>query len=156
MFKKRRATSFFISINTKGKCLHKGCKTKYLCHTASIENAISIINCGSILSAVKARDIAADILSLEDRNAAKDPADYFDYLMLSWGNCQAGDRLVMERKNTRMPTEEDLNSKFTPGVRFYFVYEDLIKHSKATFDGYHPLKIKDELSLKATTESENG
>lgn len=129
-------------------CKQKGCITKYLCHTAPVENALSIINSGSILSAVKARNISAERLKLESRNAAKDPKDYFEYLMLSWGNCQAGDRLVMERKLEREPSEEDLSKGFTPGVRFFFKYDELVKHPNAVFDGYHPLKIKDELSLK--------
>jgi len=128
-------------------CKQKGCITKYLCHTAPIENALSIIRNGSILSAVKARNLSADQLKLESRNAAKDPADYFEYLMLSWGNCQAGDRLVMERKLEREPSGEDLSSGFTPGVRFFFKYDKLVKHPSSVFDGYHPLKIKDELTL---------
>jgi hypothetical protein len=129
-------------------CKQKGCMTKYLCHTAPVENALSIINSGSILSAVKARKLSAEELRLEARNAAKDPADYFEFLMLSWGNCQAGDRLVMERKLEREPSKKDLSKWFTPGVRFFFKYDELIKHPNAVFDGYHPLKIKDELSIK--------
>lgn len=129
-------------------CKQKGCITKYLCHTAPFENALSIIKGGSILSAVKARNVPAEQLKLEPRNAANDPADYFEYLMLSWGNCQAGDRLVMERKLERELTEEDLNTGFIPGVRFFFKYNELVKHPNAVFDGYHPLKIKDELTLK--------
>ena len=129
-------------------CKQKGCITKYLCHTAPLENALSIIKSGSILSAVKARNLSGEVLRLEPRNAAKDPADYFEYLMLSWGNCQAGDRLVMERKLGHGPNEEDLSTGFTPGVRFFFKYDELIKHPNAVFDGYHALKIKDELALK--------
>jgi hypothetical protein len=129
-------------------CKQKGCMTKYICHTAPVENALSIIKSGSILSAVKARKISAEQLKLEPRNAAKDPADYFEYLMLSWGNCQAGDRLVMERKLEREPSGEDLSKGFIPGVRFFFKYDELVKHPNAVFDGYHPLKIKDELSIK--------
>ena len=45
----------------------------------------------------------------ESRNAANDPADYFEYIMFSWGNCQAGDRLVMERALGRFPDDEDLS-----------------------------------------------
>lgn len=40
-------------------CKQKGCITNYLCHTAPVENALSIIKSGSILSAVKARNISA-------------------------------------------------------------------------------------------------
>ncbi len=68
--------------------------------------------------------------------------------MLSWGNCQVGDRLVMERKLGRFPNEQDLSRDFTPGVRFYFRYEDLVKHPGCTFDGVLPMKIKDEIVLK--------
>lgn len=40
-------------------CKQKGCITNYLCHTAPVENALSIIKSRSILSAVKARNISA-------------------------------------------------------------------------------------------------
>lgn len=33
-------------------------------------------------------------------------------------------------------------------IGFFFKYDKLIKHYGATFDGYHSLKIKDELILK--------
>ncbi|MBQ6934894.1 MAG: phosphate ABC transporter ATPase [Clostridia bacterium] len=128
-------------------CRHKGCLTDYVCHTTSVENAVSILNCGSILSAVRARNLPAEVLMKEKRNAAKDPADYFDYVMFSWGNCQAGDRLVMERKLGRFPDQQDLSEGFQPGVRFYFRYDELIKHPDAVFDGVLPLKIRDEVLL---------
>ena len=67
--------------------------------------------------------------------------------MLSWGNCQAGDRLVMERALERFPNEEDLSVYFNPGVRFYFKYEQLINHPNAVCDGMLPVKIKDEINL---------
>ena len=56
-------------------CKQKGCLTEYLCHTASVENAISILKSGSILSAVKARNISSEQLRLEPRNAANYHAD---------------------------------------------------------------------------------
>ena len=128
--------------------VRKGCVTEYVCHTTSPENARKILACGSLLSAVKARKIPVEELMAESRNAARDPADYFEYIMLSWGNCQAGDRLVMERKLGRFPNEQDLSRDFTPGVRFYFRYEDLITHPSRIFDGALPMKIKDEIVLK--------
>lgn len=126
----------------------KGCVTEFVCHTTSPENARKILECGSLLSAIKARKVSVEELIAESRNAAKDPADYFEYIMLAWGNCQAGDRLVMERKLGRFPDEQDLSMDFTPGVRFYFRYEDLAKHPGCTFDGVLPMKIKDEITLK--------
>ena len=126
----------------------KGCVTEYVCHTTSAENAVKILQCGSLLSAIKARNLTVEELMAESRNAANDPADYFEYIMLAWGNCQAGDRLVMERKLGRFPDESDLSVHFTPGVRFYFRYEDLVEHPGCTFDGVLPMKIKDEIVLK--------
>lgn len=128
--------------------VRKGCVTEFVCHTTSAENAVKILQCGSLLSAIKARNLAVEELMSESRNAANDPADYFEYIMLAWGNCQAGDRLVMERKLGRFPDESDLSVHFTPSVRFYFRYEDLVEHPGCTFDGVLPMKIKDEIVLK--------
>ncbi len=83
----------------------------------------------------------------EPLNAAKDPQDYFDYIMFAWGNCQAGDRLVMERALGRFPNEEDLSTGFRPGIRFYFLYDRLKDHPYRVFDGVLPLKIRGELIL---------
>ncbi len=125
----------------------KGCVTDYVCHTTSAENAIKIFECGKLLSAINARKIPVEKLMCENRNAANDPADYFEYVMFSWGNCQAGDRLVMERALGRFPEERDLSVDFEPGVRFYFKYEQLISHPNAVCDGVLPLKVKDEVLL---------
>lgn len=128
-------------------CRHGGCKTDLVCHTASPENARSILASGWLLSAVKARGVSGAALVQESRNAAGDPADYFDYVMLSWGNCQAGDRLVMERLLGRFPTEEELGNGFTPGVRFFFRYDALAEHPHAVFDGVLPMKVRDGIEL---------
>ncbi len=125
----------------------RGCETEFVCHTTSVENAVSILRCGSLLSPVRARGLDAHTLSREPRNAAKDPEDYFDYIMFAWGNCQGGDRLVMERKLGRFPDERDLSTGFTPGIRFYFRYETLAEHPNRVFDGVLPMKIKDEVRL---------
>ena len=124
-----------------------GCMTDFVCHTAPLENAISILQCGSLLSAVNARKLPDIVLQKEARNAANDPLDYFHYVMFSWGNCQAGDRLVMERKLKRSPTPEEMGVGFTPGVRFYFRYEDLEKYPQKVHDGFLPIKVKDEVRL---------
>jgi hypothetical protein len=108
---------------------------------------MKILECGKLLSALNARNVPVEQLMCEERNAANDPADYFEYIMFAWGNCQAGDRLVMERELGRFPNESDLSLYFKPGVRFYFKYDELIKHPKATFDGVLPMKVKDEIEL---------
>ena len=121
--------------------------TDLACHTAPLENAISILKCGSLLSAVNARKLPDTVLQKEDRNAANDPTDFFHYVMFSWGNCQAGDRLVMERKLGRSPSQDEMSAGFTPGVRFYFKYDDLEKHPLVVHDGFLPIKVKDEVEL---------
>ena len=40
-----------------------------------------------------------------------------------------------------------MNIGFTPGIRFYFKYDDLEKHPQAVHDGFLPIKIKDEVVL---------
>ena len=115
-------------------CPHrKGCVTEFVCHTTSPENAVKIFQSGKLLSARLARGLPIEQLLKEKRNAANDPADYFEYVMLAWGNCQAGDRLVMERKLGRFPNATDLSADFTPGIRFYFRYDDLVKHPQRVF-----------------------
>jgi len=128
-------------------CKQNGCLTKFVCHTATIENAKSIFASGKLLCAVKAFGRTTEDLVTDTRNAAGDPPDFFDYIMFAWGNCQAGDRLVMERNLGRGPTNDELENAFAPGVRFYFRHEDIIRHPKYIFDGYHPAKVKDELVL---------
>lgn len=127
---------------------YKGCMTDFVCHTSPVENAVKIFDCGSLLSPVLARGMSARELKAEKRNAANDPEDYFEYVMFAWGNCQAGDRLVMERKLGRFPDEDDLSTGFTPGVRFFFRYDELARHQGAVFEGVLPLKIKDGVALK--------
>ncbi|MBQ8194072.1 MAG: hypothetical protein IJZ47_01780 [Oscillospiraceae bacterium] len=125
----------------------KGCVTDYVCHTTSCDNARKIFGCGKLLSACNARHVPVETLMNESRNAANDPADYFEYIMFAWGNCQAGDRLVMERSLGRFPDDNDLSAGFEPGVRFYFRYEQLLSHPDAVFDGVLPVKVRDEIIL---------
>ena len=129
-------------------CHQHGCVTKFVCHTTDPASAAKILECGKLLSALRARQTSVEELMAERRNAAKDPADYFEYVMLAWGNCQAGDRLVMERKLGRFPDEKDLSVDFTPGVRFYFRYDVLVNHPNRVFDGVLPMKIHHEIDLK--------
>ena len=128
--------------------IEKGCDTEYICHTAPLENAVKIFDCGSLLSALKARNVPVEVLMKESSNAANDTADMFKYIMFAWGNCQAGDRLVTERTIERIPTTEDLGENFVAGVRFFFRYDILETHPGAVHDGFLPIKVKDEVALK--------
>lgn len=128
-------------------CIEKGCMTDYVCHTTSIKNAIKIINEGKISSSCKIKNSNGVELSLHQNNVPGDPADYFEYVMFSFGNCQAGDRLVAERRLGHLPDDKDLDRFFIPGVRFYFRYKDLINHPRFVSDGYHYIKIRDSIAI---------
>jgi len=128
-------------------CNHKGCLTRFVCHTATPDNAMKILASGILLSAVRAFKKTCAELVNDIRNAAGDPADYFDYIMFAWGNCTAGDNLTMERVLGRGATDDERENKLLPGIRFYFRYDDITRHPGYVFDGYHPVKIKDELVL---------
>ena len=122
--------------------------TDYVCHTAPVENAVNISKCGSLQVPVKWRGVSASGLNAEDRNAANDPEDYLDYVMFAWGgNCQAGDRLVMERKNEAFFYRGRLKCGFHSGSKVLFKYDKIVTHPNATFEGVLPLKIKEEVML---------
>ena len=154
IFEKLKAKEKYFHVSRPNKITEctacpyrKGCITEFVCHTAPLENAKNIFRSGKLLAAIHARKLPAEVLMKEERNRAHDPADFFHYVMFAWGNCQAGDRLVMERKMNRLPTEEDLSVHFTPGVRFYFKYDEIAQHPQATFDGFLPIKVLDEVDL---------
>ena len=102
-----------------------------------------------LMSAVKVFGKSGAELVTDIRNAASDPADYFDYIMFGWSNTTSGYRLAMERLLGRAPSEEELQEKFIPGVSFHFLYEELIQASGYMFDGYHVAKVRDSLDLDA-------
>lgn len=56
-----------------------------------------------------------------------------------------GDYVVLSEN---FSNEDDLkNGNFNAGIRFYFRSEDILKHPGHIFDGYHPVKVKDEIVL---------
>ena len=128
--------------------LHKRLVTSNYCsHTCTVEVAQAIFQIGKLMSAVKVFGKSGAELVTDSRNAASDPADYFDYIMFGWSNTTSGYRLAMERLLGRAPSEEELQEKFIPGVSFHFLYEELIQAPGYMFDGYHVAKIKDMLNL---------
>ena len=62
---------------------YRGCVTDYVCHTSPVENAVKILDCGKLLSPVRARNMSAAALQKEAANAANDPEDYFEYVMFA-------------------------------------------------------------------------
>ena len=61
------------------------------------------------------------------------------------------DFIKYEEKNGRscsIEADENISVGFTPGVRFFFLYDDMAKHPNVTYEGVLPLKIKNEVILK--------
>lgn len=126
---------------------HDGlCHRDLVCHTTDVESAVGIIRSGRILSACKARDVSGEEMARDSRNAAGDPPDYFEYVMWGSGNCTALDKLVFERVVGHVPSWEEFEVDFHPGVRFFFRNEDLQNYPGLIFDGIHE-KIHEELAL---------
>ena len=120
-------------------CLQHGCLTQYVYHATDIEAAAKILSSGKLLSKTKVSGKTADELAYEKRDSLwNDPADFFEYIMFCWGNCVVGDYVIMS---------DAPNSEFSPGVRFYFRYKSLLQHPGHMFDGFHCIKVKEEIVL---------
>ena len=128
-------------------CNQKGCLTRFVCHSTDIKATKSILSSGKLLSAVKVYGKTGDELAYEKRDSLwNDPADFFEYIMFNWGNCIFGEYVVMS-SHIDNPSEEHFENSINPGVRFYFSYEDILRHPGHTYDGYHIVKVKDEIVL---------
>ena len=119
---------------------------KFVYHATNITAAQKILSQGKLLSAVKVHGKTGAEFAYEKRNSPwNDPADFFEYIMFCGGDQTTGDWVVLSED---MPKEYDLEKgSFNAGVRFYFRYEDLKRHPKHIHDGYHPIKVKDEIVL---------
>lgn len=122
---------------------------EFVYHATNIEATKQILASGKLLSAVKVYGKTGEELAFERYESSDglfyDPADYFEFIMFCEGDTPIGDYVVL---SDNFPNEEDLvNGNFNAGVRFYFRYEDIIRHPEHTFDGYHAIKVKDEIVL---------
>jgi hypothetical protein len=119
---------------------------EFVYHATSLKATKQILSGGKLLSAAIVYGKTGAELSYEKRNSPwNDPADFFEYIMFCWGDNVTGDYVVLSEN---FPSEEDLvKGNFNPGVRFYFRFDDIIRHPGHVFDGYHALKVKDEIKL---------
>ncbi len=128
-------------------CSHHGCLTEFVYHATDLKATQQILSGGKLLSAVKVYGKSGEELSYEKRDSPwNDPADFFEYIMFCWGNCIVGDYVVMSDTPDGEQNEES-EGDFKPGVRFYFRYADVIQHPGHVFDGYHAIKVKEEIIL---------
>lgn len=119
---------------------------EFVYHATNAISAEKILSEDRLLSATKVNGKTREELALERRKSGwEDPADFYEYIMFGWGTHLVGDYVVLSEN---FPSEEDfLKGNFDAGVRFYCKYKEIIKHEGHTFDGYHPLKVKDEVVL---------
>lgn len=119
---------------------------EFVYHATNAIAAQKILSSDRLLSATKAYGKTGEELAFERREIGwEDPVDFYEYVMFGWGTHLVGDYVVLSEN---FPNEEDfLKGNFDAGVRFYIRYEDIIKHEGHTFDGYHPIKVKDEITL---------
>lgn len=117
------------------------------CHATDAAAALKIVRNGEILSACGARRSSGDRLSLEPRNAAGDPPDYFDFVMFGPAVHPGLDKLVNERLLGRAPSWHEMESGFTPAIRFFFRRRDILRHSRFCCDGLHE-KVRHAMELR--------
>ena len=122
-----------------------GCDGRLACHAAPIEAAKQIMATGLILSKERLTGIAT--AELARAGSWGDPADYFEYVCLSRGQCVAPDIVAMSRQYLRDLSPQQADSDFYPGVRFFFQTAQLFRHERAEFDGIHPVKVRHNLEL---------
>ena len=121
-------------------------KDAFIYHGTNIDAAQKILSCNRLLSATRVYGKTGEALAHERRNSLwNDPADYFEYIMFCWGDNPTGDYVVL---SDNFPNAEDLEQgNFNPGVRFYFRLGDIMQHHGHIFDGYHAVKVKNEIIL---------
>lgn len=127
-------------------CKQLGCKTNWIVHTTGAKTALKMLQEGRLLSLTRAFNQSPEELAQSDLNTAGNPPDFFNYILFVWGNCPSGDRLLMEH-DWGQSQRQHLTEDFVPGVRFYYDFEILRRHPRATEDGYHALIVEDELLL---------
>ena len=118
----------------------------FVYHATCINATCNIFSSGKLLSAAKVSGKTGIELAYDKQNSLwNDPADYFEYIMFCNGDDTTGDYVVLSENP---PNEEDLLSgNFNAGIRFYIRYNDIIRHPGYVFDGYHTVKVKDEIHL---------
>jgi hypothetical protein len=115
-----------------------------VCHGASPAVAATILRDGRLLSAVR---VAGATTGAVRQSEWGEPADYFEHVMFANGRCTAPEAVAASRTLGRDLVPADLAPGYTPAVRFFFRWEELVARGDARFDGVHPVKIRGELSL---------
>lgn len=121
---------------------------RFVYHATDCRAAKSIFSSGKLLSATRVLGKTGDQIVKEKRELNSgwiDLPDFYEYIMFGWGTHLVGDYVVL---STHWPSDEDFSrGNFDAGIRLYFEYQKLLMHSNHVFDGYHVLKVKDEIDL---------
>jgi len=129
-----------------------GCLPDLMVHGSAADDACKIVESGAILSSCRLHGVAGEALVDDERNFVADPADYFEYVML--GGVPMTDWVVYQRVVDRSPSDpenpltwQEFSDNFLPAVNFVFRTVDLVGHPSFCCDGFHAVKIKDQLEL---------
>jgi hypothetical protein len=122
-----------------------GCGVPLLCHGTPPEALAEILRCGVLKSSTARTGKAAT--ELASASAWREPADYFDYVMFANGRCTAPEAVALSRVLGRDLVPTDLGRGYRPAARLYFHWEVVAALPDVAFDGVHPAKVRNELSL---------
>lgn len=119
----------------------------YAYHATDVRAAGQILESGKLLSLTRVcGKTGTEIHNEKQGSHFCDPADYYEYIMFGWGADPVGDYVVL---SMNFPSQEALEQgQYDAGIRFYFKYDELLHHPGHMFDGYHAIKIKEELDLQ--------
>jgi len=120
--------------------------TEFVYHATGLSSTRGILSSDKLLSSIKVYKKTGEELAFEKRESPwNDPADFFEYIMFCNGDDMTGDYVVLSEN---FPNEKDLeNGSYNAGVRFYIRSDAITQHPCHVFDGYHPVKVKDEITL---------
>ena len=127
-----------------------GCSGALLCHGTSVGTVQAILQSGRLKSKVLLSGMSQrELVEYAKTENVGDPPDYYQYVMLGNGNCIGPDLVVAARRANRFVSRDEAAESFYPGARLFFRTRQMFEHPRATFDGLHPVKIKDALELDA-------
>lgn len=127
-------------------CSHvyaEGCGGRLVCHGTSAATAARILGRGALVPATERTGRSG--VELTRGGTRGEPADYFDYVMFTNGNCTAPEAVAYSHELKRDLVPSDLSPGYPPAVRFYFDWTQLASSTEACFDGVHLVKIGGEV-----------
>ena len=116
-----------------------------LCHGTPVAALEAILKQGRLRSSESLTGRSPE--SLAANSTWGEPADYFRFVMLANAACTAPEAVALSRVLGRDLVPSDLHAGYPPAARLYFTWDLVSAWESATFDGVHPIKLRDEIAL---------